>query len=86
MKCLQADEKGGGGPPDILSQPAMHNAYFICHNVQVLLGEELNNLYFRKIGTSYVIKTLISLVRLQLEPDYPARTETRFGFLNSTSS
>ena len=33
----QVDEKGGGGPPDILSQPAMHNAYFICHNVQVLI-------------------------------------------------
>ena len=37
FKCLfpQADDKTGGGPPDILSEPAMHNAYFICHNVQV---------------------------------------------------
>ena len=23
------------GPPDVLSGPAMHNAYYICHNVQV---------------------------------------------------
>ena len=24
------------GPPDILSRPAMSNAYYICHNVQVI--------------------------------------------------
>ena len=28
-------EKEASGPPDILSKAAMHNAYYICHNVQV---------------------------------------------------
>ena len=50
MKCLQADEKGAGGPPDILSQPAMHNAYFICHNVQVLKGGGFKNLHLKNLA------------------------------------
>ena len=25
-------------PPDVLSAPAMHNAYYICHNVQVVIS------------------------------------------------
>ena len=46
---FQVDEKGGGGPPDILSQPAMHNAYFICHNVQVLIDTFFSRLFPRRL-------------------------------------
>ena len=42
--CFVIQGKGKGdessGPPDILSKPAMKNAYYICHNVQVLFHTE----------------------------------------------
>ena len=34
ISCPQTERVAG--PPDVLSAPAMHNAYYICHNVQVL--------------------------------------------------
>ena len=35
-KAQEGEEgKVSSGVPDILSHAAMHNAYYICHNVQV---------------------------------------------------
>ena len=35
LRFFQPEESSG--PPDILSKPAMDNAYMICHNVQDLM-------------------------------------------------
>ena len=41
---MQGKGKGdeSSGSPDILSKPAMKNAYYICHNVQVRNHTELS--------------------------------------------
>jgi hypothetical protein len=36
LQSHEETSKSSGGAPDILSQAAMSNAYYICHNVQVL--------------------------------------------------
>ena len=61
----QGDDKGRHNEgPDVLSEAAMINAYYICHNVQVNWQAQQNREGTKKMETQFTFHLFISHLSL----------------------